>query len=55
MAQWIERPPSKRKVAGSSPAVGKLSIAQMVERQTVVVKRYLLVTGSIPVAEKTLA
>ena len=57
---WTARDTSNVEVLGSSPSVDFLiTIAQLVERQTVVVCnsielfcRYLLVTGSIPVGEK---
>ena len=57
---WIAHQTSNLGVVGSSPTVDfLLTIAQLVERQTVVVCnsielfcRYLLVTGSIPVGEK---
>ena len=57
---WTARDTSNLEVLGSSPSVDFLiTIAQLVERQTVVVCnsielfcRYLLVTGSIPVGEK---
>ena len=57
---WIAHQTSNLGVVGSSPTVDfLLTIAQLVERQTVVVYnsielfcRNLLVTGSIPVGEK---
>ena len=57
---WTARDTSNVEALGSNPSVDFLiTIAQLVERQTVVVCnsielfcRYLLVTGSIPVGEK---
>ena len=57
MAEWLRRLPAKQLdyvLAGSNPAVVEFAVAQLVERQTVVVYSdpcYLLVTGSIPVRE----
>ena len=48
VAQWIEQPPPKRKVAGSTPAWGTtaLTLAQRAESSTLLMKRK--VAGSTP-------